>query len=1212
MILLLLLFTVSASADWSEPWTFEYEEEVIDAEPIINETTEPIVEEPIPEPIEEPEIIPEINETIPEPEPIIEEEPVYENEYDPQGFELYDTLSFGGKADVTQAPTFTVYSTLTFGGKANITGQSNSPPTMKGPNPEDTATDINITINLWNITIEDPEGDTFNWTIVTSPNVGSSSANGASNGSKSTALAGLSLSTTYTVYVNATDLGSKTWTNNTYTFTTRDAYTPDAPAVFTATASTKSKIDITWTDAEEADSTRVEWHTSADGTWDPGDHTLLYNGSAQTKSHTGLSPSTDYYYKAWSWNDTDGVWSTGSTDNAKTLNNNPPANSNPSPTNTSLGNALNPSLNITINDLDADTMNQSFWTNASGSWTAIAYNNGTKNASVENTTTSFPAYNTKYWWSSNLSDGYNWTNTTYNFRTKVNPINLTINGTSGAEETNVTLYGYMNTNDSIDTTVYFEMDLGDQSFSSPEVNQSVGEVSSGEFEKDMTGLSSGKLYYCRVKAGNSGGWNISWNTTYCFTKPQAPSGISIAQIGGGLNISWTHGSGYNVSKLYVNTTGYPVDRDSPGTIQVYSGSHDYYRHTGLSEGQVYYYRVWEYSSWSSPAVDAYSDGNVSASDTYYASSPVMSNPNPSNGQTAVLITTNTFNVTIKNYVGNFNWSIETSPNIGSASANNEGNGSKQCALSGLQYNTVYTVYANATTVGTSNHTNNTYTFTTQTNESPVLSNPLPANTATNVDKDLTLINITINDNDGDLFNWSIETKPDIGTNSSDGASNGTFSCTVSDLTYFTEYTWYVNVTDGINTVNQTYTFTTEEKAFNLISTLSFGGKAEVQDAAPVINSVSPANNSVDNDMYPLIEINITDSQDDKFNITWLSNVSGSWVVVQRNVSCTNGNFTHRATFANESNKTYWWKLSVNDTNNNWKNQTFNFKTALYTWGNWSDWWTFNYTVSGPSNLATSTWNSTAINLTWTNADSNADKTVLVRNESGWAGYPTSPSNGTEIYNGTKTTYNDTGLKPATVYYYSIWSWNETDDEYSEEYDSELGSTQGALSVSNPYPVNQSTEVSRPPTNISIDVSGTNIDATIYFYNMTPTNTGFIKLAEWSGESSGRLEVKNLNVINTTLKEFIWGNTTYNWTVNVTDGSTWINYSYWYTTKEFASGANARYDMVADDDVDVQDALLTWNNREGIAGYVYNGIYNVAGNDRDVDVQDALTVWNNRN
>jgi hypothetical protein len=99
----------------------------------------------------------------------------------------------------------------------------------------------------------------------------------------------------------------------------------------------------------------------------------------------------------------------------------PPELSHPYPSNQTEHISLNPSLNITISDPEGDTMNQSFWTNATGTWTAIGWNNNSANASVENTTTVFTTSETWYYWSSNLTDSTNWTNMTYLFKTQELP-----------------------------------------------------------------------------------------------------------------------------------------------------------------------------------------------------------------------------------------------------------------------------------------------------------------------------------------------------------------------------------------------------------------------------------------------------------------------------------------------------------------------------------------------------------------------------------------------------------------------------------------------------------------------------------------------------------------------------------------------------------------------------------------------------------------------
>jgi|GEM_PF-3207522 len=97
---------------------------------------------------------------------------------------------------------------------------ANKPPTFGTPSPKNGSTNQNLTLT-WSIPISDLEGNTFKWFINCS-NGQKSSATGASNGTKKLSLSGLSYSTKYRVYVNATDPtpGSGTWTRRWYTFTT--------------------------------------------------------------------------------------------------------------------------------------------------------------------------------------------------------------------------------------------------------------------------------------------------------------------------------------------------------------------------------------------------------------------------------------------------------------------------------------------------------------------------------------------------------------------------------------------------------------------------------------------------------------------------------------------------------------------------------------------------------------------------------------------------------------------------------------------------------------------------------------------------------------------------------------------------------------------------------------------------------------------------------
>ena len=95
------------------------------------------------------------------------------------------------------------------------------------------------------------------------------------------------------------------------------------------------------------------------------------------------------------------------------------------------------------------------------------------------------------------------------------------------------------------------------------------------------------------------------------------------------------------------------------------------------------------------------------------------------------------------------------------------------------------------------------------NDAPTVTNPNPSNGRTKVDIDLASWSCTISDPDGDPFDWSIEIS-NGDSNSANGASDGTKSCTItSQLTYHIKYYIWVNVTDGTDFANYTFSFTTE-------------------------------------------------------------------------------------------------------------------------------------------------------------------------------------------------------------------------------------------------------------------------------------------------------------------------------------------------------------------------------------------------------------------
>lgn len=98
------------------------------------------------------------------------------------------------------------------------------------------------------------------------------------------------------------------------------------------------------------------------------------------------------------------------------------------------------------------------------------------------------------------------------------------------------------------------------------------------------------------------------------------------------------------------------------------------------------------------------------------------------------------------------------------------------------------------------------------NYPPKISNIIPANNALSLSVSTSTLSVYIEDDEMDLFSWSIETSPDVGSSSGSNEVDGIKTCSISDLEYDTTYVWFVNVTDedgsGIY-LRESYIFTTE-------------------------------------------------------------------------------------------------------------------------------------------------------------------------------------------------------------------------------------------------------------------------------------------------------------------------------------------------------------------------------------------------------------------
>ncbi len=147
-----------------------------------------------------------------------------------------------------------------------------------------------------------------------------------------------------------------------------------------------------------------------------------------------------------------------------------------------------------------------------------------------------------------------------------------------------------------------------------------------------------------------------------------------------------------------------------------------------------------------------------------------------------------------------------------------------------------------------------------------------------------------------------------------------------------------------------------------------------------------------------------------------------------------------------------------------------------------------------------------------------------------------------------------------------------------------------------YPVNNSIGVERPPTNISStveDIGGDNLDVHFQWRNH---DNMWVTLQAFTDVGNGTYDYIPVG------NDWIWGDTSYIWSVNVTDGFGWANQTFFYTT------GGSRYDINNNDVVNFQDAGLCWIHRDTVVPY--DGLYDVNLNGV-VNFQDAGLCWINR-
>jgi len=406
----------------------------------------------------------------------------------------------------------------------------------------------------------------------------------------SKSVTGLSANTTYFYRVRAYNTGGTSGNSNTITVNTLPN-APAAPTANAATSITSTSFTANWSSSSGATGYRLDVSTSNTFSSFVSGFQDLDVGNVLSKSVTGLTANTTYFYRVRAYN-TGGTSGNSNTITVATLPN-PPA----APT-------ANAATSITSTSFTAN------WSSSSG---ATGYR---LDVSTSNTFSSFVSGFSDLDVGNVLSKSVTGltANTTYFYRVRA----YNTGGTSGNSNTitaatlpNAPAAPTANAATSITSTSFtanwssssgatgYRLDVSTSntfsSFVSGFSDLDVGNVLS----KSVTGLSANTTYFYRVRAYNTGGTSGNSNTITVATLPNAPAAptanAATSITSSSFTANWSSASG---------ATGYRLDVSTSNTFSSFvSGFQDLdvgnvlsQSVTGLGGNTAYFYRVRAYNT----------------------------------------------------------------------------------------------------------------------------------------------------------------------------------------------------------------------------------------------------------------------------------------------------------------------------------------------------------------------------------------------------------------------------------------------------------------------------------------------------------------------------------------------------------------------------------------------------------------------------------------
>jgi hypothetical protein len=95
---------------------------------------------------------------------------------------------------------------------------------------------------------------------------------------------------------------------------------------------------------------------------------------------------------------------------------------------------------------------------------------------------------------------------------------------------------------------------------------------------------------------------------------------------------------------------------------------------------------------------------------------------------------------------------------------------------------------------------------------------------------------------------------------------------------------------------------------------------------PEISDEFPENGSTDINIKPRLEISVDDADNDKMNINWYSNTSGTWKIFGKNKDVEGGTYTQNNKNFSDFGTTYYWYVTVTDSIFTVSSPIFHFTT----------------------------------------------------------------------------------------------------------------------------------------------------------------------------------------------------------------------------------------------------------------------------------------------